>query len=175
MDRENGFTLIELMVTLIVAAILLTVAVPNFSRLVESNRVTGAANELVGALNAARSEAVRAGADFVMCASSDGQECSGDWQDGWLVFLDADDDGEVDDPDTDIVRVRGAFPGLLELTGSENEIRYSPRGLRLDPSGSSSIPPVNFTIAPRGCSGNQQREIEVSPIGGVRLEVTECP
>lgn len=57
--RPQGFTLIELMVTIAVAAILLAIATPSFTSIINSNRLTGAANEMVATLQAARMEAVR--------------------------------------------------------------------------------------------------------------------
>lgn len=57
--KGAGFTLVELMVTLAVAAILLTVGVPSFRQLIISNRLTAAANDMVVAINVARSEAIK--------------------------------------------------------------------------------------------------------------------
>jgi type IV fimbrial biogenesis protein FimT len=59
--RPTGFTLIELLVLLTLIAIVAAFAVPGFGRLIESNRLTSASNDLIGALNLARSEAVRLG------------------------------------------------------------------------------------------------------------------
>src|SRR3546814_3559152 len=57
--RQHGFTFIELMLTIAVAAILLAIATPSFTSIINSNRLTGAANEMVATLQAARMEAVR--------------------------------------------------------------------------------------------------------------------
>ncbi|MDO6443951.1 MULTISPECIES: GspH/FimT family pseudopilin [unclassified Marinobacter] len=58
---RNGFTLIELLVLMAVLGVVAAIAVPNFSRLIESNQLTTTTNDLVGALNTARAEAVRLG------------------------------------------------------------------------------------------------------------------
>lgn len=76
--QYRGFTLIELLVTLAVLVIVTTVAVPSFRNLAESNRMTGLANEMVAAVNLARSEAVKRGAPVSVCAA-------GGWEDGWSV------------------------------------------------------------------------------------------
>src|SRR5215469_16525688 len=65
---SHGFTIVELMVALVVATILLTIAIPSFNKMINSNRLTTAANELVGALNAARMEAIKRDADAQFCS-----------------------------------------------------------------------------------------------------------
>jgi type IV fimbrial biogenesis protein FimT len=70
--RSGGFTLIELMVTLAVAAILLGIAVPSFQGMMEKNRVAAQSNELLGGLQTARSEAIRKNATHRFCSASTG-------------------------------------------------------------------------------------------------------
>lgn len=67
--RARGFTLVELMVTLAVAAILMMIAVPSFRGIIASNRLNAAANELVGALNTARMEAIQRNAGAQFCSN----------------------------------------------------------------------------------------------------------
>ncbi|MDP4945780.1 MAG: GspH/FimT family pseudopilin, partial [Alishewanella sp.] len=90
MRRNAGFTLIELMITVVVLGIVATIAVPSFISLVQSNQLTGQINQLVGALSAARTEAIKMNQNVVFCHSSDGATCSdiddGAWQ-GWLIGL----------------------------------------------------------------------------------------
>ncbi len=66
-----GFTLVELMVTIFVAAILLAIAVPSFQHITVSSRLTTTANSLVGALNLARMEAIKRNADVQFCGTVD--------------------------------------------------------------------------------------------------------
>ena len=96
--HEAGFTLIELMVTLAVAAILLAIAVPNFITFIQNNRLTSQGNDLVTALNYARSEAIKRGVRVTVCSRSSDTACVGagaDWTNGWLVFVDTNGDGDV--------------------------------------------------------------------------------
>lgn len=81
-----GFTLVELMVTLVVAAVVLGIAVPNFTGLVNSSRLTAQANELVTGVQLARSEAIRLNRQVRFCGSQDGTNClaAGDWAQ-WIV------------------------------------------------------------------------------------------
>lgn len=69
--RSGGFTLIELMVTTFVAAILITIAIPSFQHIIASKRLTTTANKLVGALNMARMEAIKRNADTLFCGNAE--------------------------------------------------------------------------------------------------------
>jgi type IV fimbrial biogenesis protein FimT len=82
---QRGFTLIELMVVVSLLAVLLGVGVPSFRATIESNRITTVTNDLVAALQYARSEAVRTGVNHTVCASSNQSTCSGAWANGWIV------------------------------------------------------------------------------------------
>jgi type IV fimbrial biogenesis protein FimT len=87
--RAAGFTLLELLITMAIATILLTIAIPSFQYVTNSNRIAGEVNGLLGDLQYARSEAIKEGQYVSVCASSDGQTCSAspDWQGGWIVFV----------------------------------------------------------------------------------------
>ncbi len=69
-DYAAGFTLVELIVALTVAAILVSIAVPSFSTMVQNNRLTAQANHFIAALTYARSEAVKRSATIDVIATS---------------------------------------------------------------------------------------------------------
>jgi len=108
---HKGFTLIELMVTISVAAILLVIAVPNFRTFVLNNRITGQANDMMTALNYARSEAIKRGLPVSMRSNSG----TADWGTGWFVFSDPSGNGAVDAGDITL-RVWPALGGGNTLT-----------------------------------------------------------
>jgi type IV fimbrial biogenesis protein FimT len=88
---NSGFTLIELMVTILVAAILLTVAVPAFQNFLQNDRQWTTANSLVMSLNAARSEAIKQDTAVSVCPTTNGTACSAasPWSQGWIVLSSA--------------------------------------------------------------------------------------
>ena len=117
--RQQGFTLVELMVTLAVAIILLAVGMPLFSGIVGSNRATTQANELVSALKLARSEAVKRGAEVIVCPAGD-EACGENWTNGWFVHSDADEDGSLDPEE--VLRTWEALSAssTLDVTGGDS-------------------------------------------------------
>jgi type IV fimbrial biogenesis protein FimT len=84
-SSSAGFTLVELMITLLVGAILLGIAVPSFRNFVQDSRLTTESNSLVYSLNLARSEAVKSDGSVEVCASTNGTSCGGLWASGWIV------------------------------------------------------------------------------------------
>ncbi len=95
----RGFTLVELMITVIVLGVLTTLAVPSFTDVLNTTRLSAQTNELVSALHVARSEAVRRNGNVVFCRADPALEAcaAGDerWA-GWLVFEDANGDAAFD-------------------------------------------------------------------------------
>jgi type IV fimbrial biogenesis protein FimT len=125
--RQGGFTIIELMITVVLLAILASLAAPSFTSMIVTTRISGQVNDLVGSINLARSEAVKRNNGVTICQSSDGSTCGGEtgWSTGWIVFSDPDVDAAVASP-TDIVRV---FPAMSSNTtavfdGSASSITF---------------------------------------------------
>lgn len=101
--KSQGFTLIELITTLVVAAILLALAVPNMSAFIQRDRLLTQANELVADLSFARSEAVKRGRPVIVCKQDPGNTApacnttAGDpWTPGRVIWFDNDGDSTVD-------------------------------------------------------------------------------
>jgi len=96
--KHLGFTLIEMMVTVSVAAILLSIAVPSFTTMIKNARISSATNEFISSLILARSEALKRNDNVSLCSSSDLLTCSQDieFANGWIVFQDCNRDGIID-------------------------------------------------------------------------------
>ncbi len=130
----GGFTLIELMVTIAVAAIMLSIAAPGMTRLIGSNRIQTEASGFVADMQYARTEAIRRGYNVTVCPSSNGTSCltANTWHSGWMVFSDRGTTGVFDAASSDtMLRLRKAF------TNSDTAVAYV---------GSSAAAPTNNYI-----------------------------
>ncbi len=103
MKNYHGLTLIELMVTLAVFAIVTVLAFPGFKLYQQNSNRVSQINDLIATLSLARSEAVKRNLPVIVCASADMATCSGvnDWTTGWIAFIDDNLDGVVDPTDGD--------------------------------------------------------------------------
>jgi type IV fimbrial biogenesis protein FimT len=121
----RGFTMPEMMVTLAIAAVLAGVAAPSVRDMVARNRLKSHTSALQTSLMLARTEAIKRQVRVVVCKSADQAGCTtaGDWQQGWIVFLDANDSASVDAGETVIERV-GALSGSFILQGTGNLANY---------------------------------------------------
>lgn len=88
---NSGFTLMELLITIAVGAILVTLAVPAFQNFLRNDRQWTTANSLVMSLNAARSEAIKQDTAVSVCPTANGTSCSASsaWSQGWIVLSSA--------------------------------------------------------------------------------------
>jgi len=112
----------ELMVTLVIAGILASIAAPSFRNVIQNNRMTTQYNDLLASLSLARSEAIKQGED-VIALSNNGTS----WENGWTVFIDDDGDGVVDN--AEIIRVNANLSGNNTLTFPSDRITYASSGL----------------------------------------------
>lgn len=90
--KSAGFTLLELMITLVVAAVLIGIAAPNMRSFILNNRLTSTADELIRSLQTARTEATKLQQNVVVCLSSDATTCTTTGYNGWIVFEDTNGD-----------------------------------------------------------------------------------
>ena len=117
--KNSGFTLLELMIVITLAALITAVGIPSFQSTVANQRRTATVNELALAFNLARSEAIKRVRYVSICKSADGATCGGDaveWEDGWIIFANADNatPNSVDVGD-EIIRARPPLNDTLTL------------------------------------------------------------
>ena len=182
MERQQGFTLVELLITIVVVSILLATAVPSFMQAIKNNRVTGQANSLVVSMQMARSEAVKRGASTTICAANaDMDDCSGsnDWSTGWIVFSDLNGDSDVntitgtvtsgttclETEDCLLTTVNG--PQKSTLTAGNSDIRFLPTGL-------TANGPLTLTLKADDCAHSQKRNIIITLQGHTTVTTQAC-
>jgi type IV fimbrial biogenesis protein FimT len=123
MKNDAGFTLIELIVTVAIAAIVLAIAVPSFQETITSNRLTTFSNTLVASLNFARSEAIKQNRRVTLCSSADGLSCAtGGYQQGWIVFIDSNNNATVPNAQN-VLQVSEALSGDVTLAGTSTPVQ----------------------------------------------------
>jgi type IV fimbrial biogenesis protein FimT len=116
-----GVTLMELMMSVSVVAIITAIAVPSYKYVTNANRLAGEVNGLLGDMQFARGQAIKEGQTVVICSSTDGATCSNSssWKDGWIVFSDSNANGGVDPGET-VRRVQNAFKSSDTFNADNN-------------------------------------------------------
>ena len=130
-NRTQGFSLIELAVTLVVASIVISIAVSSFRNTTRRNNLTVHINAFVGAMQFARSEAIKRGVSVTI---HEGRFTGGswvdEWRDGWEIFVDPERDGNKDGNPT--LRIGGQLPQGFTLRSNNppiaDRISYQPNG-----------------------------------------------
>lgn len=161
--NKNGFTVIELMVTLTVFAIITAIAAPSFRNILKQQEVNGQINTLVSVIYRARSEAIKRNKVVTVCKSANEQSCGGRWSDGWLMFVDQNADGDKEAGESKISA--GSFIDGYEITwsafGSNNYIRFMRNGLTVSQNGT-------FKICPESQDERIARAVFISKTSRVR-------
>lgn len=128
---QRGFTLIELMVTIVIAAILLTMAVPSYQDFIKRNAVESLQSRFAAAVVTARTEAASRNTTTVLCSTDNGTGCvadtyTGHWNKGWIVFSDANGDGVIDATKDEILlsyQTSGNYPiKLIQDNAAKTEL-----------------------------------------------------
>lgn len=150
----NGFTLVELMVTLAVAAILSAMAAPSFTRIIADQRAKGAAADLYASLSKARGEALKRNTSVSLKPNTSGQ-----WQTGWTIPDPSDATRKLDD--------HGPLNGIT-ITGP-NDLTYRSSGRIL-----SSSAPAPFTISASGTTTLWCVNVDLSGRPNQKSTTTSC-
>ena len=159
-----------MIVTIVIIGILAAVAFPSYDSLVQNYRARTLSTELTTTLSYARSEAVKravtvsvcstGNASFTACGSAD------DWQNGWIVFIDPNNDGVIDSTN-DRLKIKGALETGSNLTSTRSKISFDSRGF-------SEIGNTTFNVSAPNCTGNHGRNINISATGRVAVTEISC-
>ncbi len=160
---QRGFTLGEVLTTLGVLGVSLSLVVPSFSSVTRSNlRATGI-NELVATLHVARSEAITRNAPIVICPSADGLTCARvAWEAGWIRFVDSNGDYRAD-PDEAVLGAAPPVAGLrIRTEAFDRAFGYTPSGRVSVPEGGQAGGDFTFCA---GLAPADAQVLRVSPLG----------
>lgn len=188
LKHQKAFTLIELMVTLAVLAVLVGLALPSFNRQISNNKSTSLGEDLVAQINLARYEAIKRSVRVSICASSNSMTasptCTGNWTEGYLIFVDnatSDQSSSIDlgTAGTNMVIIKKfskadakAVITVKNDTTSVNFFRYTALGTLGRVSGSTN--PIKIEASMTDCKGDNKRLITVGLSGLVSSQMTSC-
>jgi type IV fimbrial biogenesis protein FimT len=167
-----GFTLIEVLTVITIAAILMALGIPSFQYVTNANRISGEVNGLLGDMQYARSEAIKEGQTVTVCSSTDptaaAPACNGNtvWQNGWIVFSDVNGNGTVDPGDT-ILRVQRAFPvgDTFNSNNAMTEVTFNREGFALGLAN-----PVTVTLHAAVPNASSTRCLQITIVGQLITE-----
>ncbi len=184
---SSGFTLVELMITIAVVGVLLTVGVPSFTQSIQSNRLVTYANEFLTALNFARSEAIKQGVQVTMLRKG---STATRWEDGWEVFVDSDGDETFsDDGDSTLCETTAAgfpsedcllktYPALTSGFTLRTQNSTYKNYIAFDSSGLSTMTVGDtFRLCDSSADTAKSRSIAINAVGRARVYTgtTSCP
>ncbi len=162
MNKEKGFTLVELLITVVVLSILISMAIPSFRELMDKNAVTTAANDLLSSVLIARSEAIKRETPVVI-------QPVGGWGTRYRVFNDLNNNNKYNkNKEAPLIldqRLSSSSPTITANGAVANYIRFSPRGRASLNPGSDF-----FTIT----KGSTTRHVCFSATGRPRIQEASC-
>ena len=170
--QPKGYTLVELLVVLAVGALLMLIAVPALTGMLNSQKAISTINALYTSLNLARSEAIKRNARAVLCKTADGLSCThnGGWEQGWILFHDANNNA-VFDPGETVLHQQGPAPAGVRLTGNlpvAHYVSYSPAGTAKLPSGAFQA--GTFTLCMASAPSVDIRQVVLPSTGRARTQ-----
>lgn len=171
--KQHGFTIIELMVTVIILSIVTAFAIPSMRDFIRRGHATSLSNQLLTALSLARSESLRRGQRVSVCASSDGATCTNDGFDkGYIVFVDIGVARAVNAPDDVIVQVFEKPAGSPVFDQEIQAVSYLPSGMREPESdGAPAGTCYEFIV---GNLEQARGHVNVNVTGSVRIGKGNC-
>ncbi len=146
---QNGFTLYELLTTIMIIGVIMAIGVPNMAEFTQNSRLTSTSSDLLSSFYIGRSEAARSKSNITICASANSLDpaaaCGGTFSDGWIIFVDLNGDLVHDAPAETIIK---AFPPVatgVTVTTAANANYFAFAGTGLGRGDVGGLP--SFTTA----------------------------
>lgn len=172
---QAGLTLIELMMTVAILGVILSLSAPTFARLQENYRLGTAANRLAAAINLARSEALARKQAVSLCPADGSSVCAGDYSAGWAVFSNEDRDPLLDPPADELIRRGEGLPRGYTVSNRAGT-RPATELITYNSDGSARRNQTLLLCGLQG-SGSEPYSITINLVGRVRVSRGEgqCP
>lgn len=178
---EHGFTLIELMITLVILGILITVGVPSLSEFVAAQRVRTTASDLISDMALARAEAIKESRQAIFERVTGGTNT---WKEGWRVCVDLNGNGACDN--NEVRKVTTSVPGRTEVCSTvsefDNRIFFRPDGrvVRTAAPGANDGIRVSDNVGDSATANDRSRLVFMGVSGRARMEIQDnggalCP
>lgn len=135
---SNGFTLLELLITLSIAAILLAAVAPSLTNLTAQHRVDSVADTLMRALYLARTESIKRGGRVVTCLADSAANCTSASPDSIVIFSDSDKTASATDT-SDLIKTVQLDPASIKVTYNRSFLAYNAMGLASGTNGTFTI------------------------------------
>lgn len=168
---NSGYSMLELLVVILIGAILIAVAVPNYLQFVRTNQAVTLTTDFTDSLAYARTEAVKRGTPVSMCAAASAAlaACGGstNWGNGWIIFIDSAVSGTVTSA-ANILKTHDALATGTSITTGLAFVNYGSTGFVNAGTGT-------FTIAAPGCAGNNGSLITIIASGRADVAAVACP
>lgn len=140
--HTHGFTIIELLITVVIAGILTIIVLPGMQNLLSGERLTSYTNALLNDMMYARSKAVEENVFVFLCASNDEANCTNtDFEDGWIVLIDRNDD-ELPNAGDELIKVQQSIAGDISFSLNDPalvSITFDDRGFTPNSRGTISV------------------------------------
>jgi type IV fimbrial biogenesis protein FimT len=148
--RQSGFTLYELLITVLIIGVILAIGVPNMAEFTQNSRLSSTSNDLLSSFQVARSEAARSKSNITICASNNpldaNANCGGTFNDGWIIFIDLDGDLNRAGAGENVLRAHPAPPTGVSITPANGATYFSFAGTGLGRGNVGGVPALQTAM-----------------------------